>query len=98
MIAGRYIAIALVRLYQIVFTPLKGMLFGAASCCRFSPTCSSYAIEALRAHGLFRGGLFTARRLLRCHPWGGSGYDPVPLETPAKPCASHSHPPSGCRA
>ena len=46
--------------------------------CRFTPTCSQYAIEAIRKHGLFKGLYLAVRRLLRCHPWGGSGYDPVP--------------------
>jgi len=46
--------------------------------CRFEPTCSAYADEALRVHGFWRGGWLTLKRLSRCHPWGGSGYDPVP--------------------
>lgn len=46
--------------------------------CRFQPTCSQYAIEALRKHGPLRGSWLTLKRILRCHPWGGSGYDPVP--------------------
>ena len=46
--------------------------------CRFTPTCSQYAIEALRKHGVFKGLYLAVRRILRCHPWGGSGYDPVP--------------------
>lgn len=46
--------------------------------CRFTPTCSQYAIEAIRKYGPFRGLFLAVRRLLRCHPWGGSGYDPVP--------------------
>lgn len=46
--------------------------------CRFTPTCSEYAIEALRRHGPFKGLWLTAKRISRCHPWGGSGYDPVP--------------------
>ncbi len=46
--------------------------------CRFTPTCSAYALEALRVHGAWRGSYLTLRRVLRCHPWGGCGYDPVP--------------------
>ena len=46
--------------------------------CRFTPTCSEYAVQALRKHGTLKGLYLTVRRLLRCHPWGGSGYDPVP--------------------
>lgn len=61
-----------VRFYQLCISPLK------PPTCRFTPTCSSYAIQALRKHGPIRGLYLTIRRLLRCHPWGGSGYDPVP--------------------
>jgi hypothetical protein len=46
--------------------------------CRYQPSCSAYAITALRRYGALRGGFLAAKRLLRCHPWGGSGYDPVP--------------------
>ncbi len=46
--------------------------------CRYLPTCSAYAIEAVEKHGAIKGGWLAAKRLLRCHPWGGSGYDPVP--------------------
>ena len=65
-------AIQLVRVYRYAISPWLG------SNCRFQPTCSEYAIEALRVHGLFRGGLLAIRRIGRCHPWGSSGYDPVP--------------------
>ena len=72
----RRIAIAplvgLVRFYQVCISPLK------PPSCRFTPTCSEYALEALRKHGPFIGGWLTLRRILRCPPWGGSGYDPVP--------------------
>jgi putative membrane protein insertion efficiency factor len=64
--------IQLVRLYRIAISPWLG------SNCRFDPTCSSYAIEVLQTHGILRGSWLAARRIGRCHPWGGSGYDPVP--------------------
>ena len=67
-----YPLILLVRFYQVCISPLK-----PPSCC-FTPTCSQYAIEALRKYGPIKGLYLTVRRLLRCHPWGGSGYDPVP--------------------
>ena len=62
----------LVQAYRLAVSPWLG------ANCRFHPTCSAYAIEALRAHGAFQGGRLAVRRILRCHPWGGSGYDPVP--------------------
>ena len=61
-----------IRLYQLLLSPLLG------ASCRFVPTCSAYGIEAIRLHGAWRGGLLTARRISRCHPWGGHGHDPVP--------------------
>lgn len=63
----------LCRFWQVLLSPLVGYR------CRFYPTCSEYAVQSLRAHGLLRGGFFAARRICRCHPWGGSGVDPVPL-------------------
>ncbi len=65
--------IFLVRSYQITLSPLLG------GQCRFSPTCSNYALEALRRHGAFRGSVLTLRRLAKCHPWGShGGVDDVP--------------------
>ena len=64
--------IQLVRFYRLAISPWLG------GNCRFDPTCSSYAIEALQVHGIFKGTWLAARRIGRCHPWGGSGYDPVP--------------------
>ena len=64
--------IILVRIYRLAISPWLGIN------CRYDPTCSRYAIEALRTHGVFRGSALAARRIGRCHPWGGSGYDPVP--------------------
>jgi uncharacterized protein len=62
----------LIRLYQLMLSPLIG------PSCRYLPSCSDYAAEALERHGALRGSVLAARRLLSCHPWGGSGYDPVP--------------------
>lgn len=61
-----------IRLYQRHVSPLFPPV------CRFTPTCSQYAVEALQKHGPVKGLYLAARRILRCHPWGGSGYDPVP--------------------
>lgn len=61
-----------VHAYRLVVSPWLGMN------CRFQPTCSEYALEALDKHGALRGSWLTLRRILRCHPGGGSGYDPVP--------------------
>ena len=64
--------ILFVRAYQIVLSPHLGQ------CCRFEPTCSVYCIEALRTHGVFKGGWLAFRRIMRCRPFGPSGFDPVP--------------------
>lgn len=64
--------VQLVRAYRLAISPLLGMN------CRFQPCCSTYTIEALERHGVVRGSVLAARRIARCHPWGGSGYDPVP--------------------
>ena len=69
----------LIRGYQRGISPLL------PSSCRFRPSCSVYAAEAIRRHGAGRGSWLAARRLLRCHPWGGSGYDPVPPARGAAP-------------
>lgn len=72
------ICIFLIRVYQRLLSPVKMAIFGPPGACRFSPSCSEYAAEALQTHGLLRGAALSARRLCRCHPWGGCGYDPVP--------------------
>lgn len=61
-----------IRIYQVVISPLLGPR------CRFYPTCSHYALKALSEHGAYRGSSLSLRRLGRCRPWGGQGYDPVP--------------------
>jgi putative membrane protein insertion efficiency factor len=64
--------IGLIRIYQRLISPLF------PSTCRYQPTCSHYAVEALQKHGLWRGSLLAIKRIASCHPFGGSGYDPVP--------------------
>lgn len=68
----RRLLLLLVRFYQLFISPLS------PPSCRYSPTCSAYAAEAIGKYGAWRGGRLALRRIGRCHPWGGSGYDPVP--------------------
>jgi putative membrane protein insertion efficiency factor len=70
--------ILLIRFYQYVISPAIGPK------CRYTPTCSQYGIEALKLHGPIKGLWLTMKRIGRCNPWGGSGYDPVPLPNPLK--------------
>lgn len=62
----------LIKFYQTFLSPL------CPGCCRYRPTCSQYMLEAIETHGILKGVFLGIKRLLRCHPWGGSGYDPVP--------------------
>lgn len=64
--------VVLIKFYQTCISPFT------PSSCRYVPTCSQYSIEAFRKHGPLKGFYLTVRRLAKCHPWGGSGYDPVP--------------------
>ena len=66
------ILIVILKLYKIVISPFL------PRACRYLPTCSDYAAEALKRHGIIRGGYLSIKRILRCHPWGKHGYDPVP--------------------
>jgi len=67
-----YPFILLIKIYQYAISPLIGPK------CRFTPTCSNYALKAFKKYGLFKGFWLSIKRISRCHPWGGSGYDPVP--------------------
>ncbi|MDG1328664.1 MAG: membrane protein insertion efficiency factor YidD [Flavobacteriaceae bacterium] len=67
-----YPFVLLIKGYQILISPLL------PSTCRYDPTCSHYAIDALKTHGFLKGTLLAIKRIGSCHPWGGSGYDPVP--------------------
>lgn len=71
-----------VRAYRLIFSPWVGHN------CRYQPTCSAYALEALARHGGIKGSYLAVRRILRCHPWGSQGYDPVPG---ADPDHDHKH-------
>ena len=62
----------IIRFYQMAISPYL------PPTCRYQPTCSNYALKALEVHGLFKGSYLAIKRILSCHPWGGSGYDPVP--------------------
>jgi putative membrane protein insertion efficiency factor len=64
--------IGLIKIYQWVLSPLFGPK------CRFTPSCSNYALQALKKYGVFKGTWLAVKRIARCHPWGGHGYDPVP--------------------
>lgn len=66
------IAITLVKFYQAAIRPLL------PNACRYTPSCSAYSIEAIQKYGALKGGWLGLKRILRCHPWGGHGYDPVP--------------------
>jgi uncharacterized protein len=68
----RKVGILLIRFYQIVISPMF------PSCCRYIPTCSEYGLQAVKRYGLIKGSLLAAKRILRCRPGGGVGYDPVP--------------------
>lgn len=67
-----YPFILVVRFYQVAISPYT------PSSCRYTPTCSHYAIDSLKKHGLLKGGWLALKRIISCNPWGGSGYDPVP--------------------
>jgi uncharacterized protein len=70
--------ILLIRIYQLIISPLLG------SNCRFMPTCSEYAMKSLQSHGLIKGSFLIIKRVGKCHPWGGHGYDPIPTKMEKK--------------
>jgi len=73
----KYLLIGLLKAYRAVISPLYGQV------CRYHPSCSAYALEAVTTHGSVRGSWLAVRRLARCHPWAAGGYDPVPTPAPA---------------
>jgi putative membrane protein insertion efficiency factor len=74
----------LIRFYQIALRPMIKFAAGPGAGCRFTPSCSHYFLQAVEAHGPLTGSWHGIRRILRCHPWGGCGYDPVPPAVPSK--------------
>lgn len=74
----KYLLAALLRAYRLVISPLYGDV------CKFYPTCSAYALDAVQTHGAMKGSWLSVRRLVRCHPWSLGGYDPVPGTESAK--------------
>lgn len=74
-----------IRLYRAVMSPLLHAVLGPGCGCRFTPTCSEYALDAVRQYGAARGGWLAVRRVCRCHPWGKAGWDPVPPKPTGAP-------------
>lgn len=67
----KYFLIGLIKIYQLIDGPWH-------NCCRYTPTCSNYAIESIKLYGSLKGSILSIKRIFRCAPWGGMGYDPVP--------------------
>ena len=88
---GQRLLIFVVGVYRWLLSPLKFYFFGPQARCRFTPSCSAYALEAISRHGSLRGGWLSLQRLGRCHPWGGCGCDPVPPKTQPAFAAALAH-------
>jgi putative membrane protein insertion efficiency factor len=78
----KYPLIWLLKAYRFAISPLYGQV------CRYHPTCSAYALQAVETHGAVRGTWLAGRRVLRCHPWSAGGYDPVPLSHRGEQCSA----------
>jgi uncharacterized protein len=74
----KFLLVFAIRAYRWTISPAQAFLFGPACGCRFMPTCSQYALEAIYSRGVLTGSALTVKRICRCHPWGGCGHDPVP--------------------
>ena len=99
--AIRVTVLLLLRAYKLLVSPALHFIAGPLGGCRYTPTCSAYAAESVAVHGVWKGTLLAVQRVCRCHPWGGCGEDPVPLDfkarhsafrlsqTPSPSCCSH---------
>jgi putative membrane protein insertion efficiency factor len=85
----RYLLIGFLRAYRMLISPLYGQV------CRYHPSCSAYALDAVTTHGSLRGTWLAGRRLTRCHPWAAGGYDPVPPRPPRASAGSSPSPQQG---
>lgn len=74
----KYFLLVPIYFYRWVLRPALSFIVGPVNWCRYQPSCSVYAIQAISEHGAWRGGFLGFKRVCRCHPWGGWGYDPVP--------------------
>lgn len=90
----QHILVFILRGYQRLVSPVLAALVGPAGRCRFEPSCSQYAIEAVKMHGALKGTALAAWRICRCQPWGGCGHDPVPPKSQVGPrcCAAADNP------
>ncbi|HWY31340.1 MAG TPA: membrane protein insertion efficiency factor YidD [Candidatus Acidoferrum sp.] len=86
------ILILAIRIYRLLISPAQLFLFGPAGGCRYQPSCSEFAVEAIQTHGVWRGSALTAGRICRCHPWGGCGPDPVPKPAAERAPRLFAHP------
>ncbi len=93
---SQHILILFLRFYQWIVSPAKAVLFGPLGHCRFEPSCSQYAVTAIRVHGTLNGGARAVWRVCRCHPWGGSGEDPGAGEKAESPFREGKSFPGGC--
>ncbi len=78
----KLVLLTIVYTYRWLIAPALRFIAGPGGFCRYQPTCSAYATEAIQQHGAWRGGLLSVKRICRCHPWGGMGLDPVPPSVP----------------
>jgi putative membrane protein insertion efficiency factor len=74
----QHILVSAIRVYRWMISPALTFFFGPTGGCRFTPTCSQYAADAIRSRGAVAGSWFAAKRICRCHPWGACGHDPAP--------------------